>query len=104
MMKLTYSPANNWLLAIVYVCYLINRTVSQLLHWSVPLERLSGIIPDISPLIQFQWYDPVYYKQTNTDFPSDTRDKKGCFIGIDDNIGHGTTYKIITDHTHKIIC
>ena len=29
MMERTYSPANTWLLPIMYVCYTLNHTVSQ---------------------------------------------------------------------------
>ena len=75
MMDRTGSPANTWLLDSMYVCYTLNHTVSPQLYWFVPLEQLKRITPDISPLLQFQWYEPVYYKQNNINFPSDTREK-----------------------------
>jgi len=103
-MERTGSPANTWLLAIMYVCHLLNHTASENLKWRVPLERLTGFTPDISPLLRFQWYEPVYYKLNSTHFPSDTREKKGRFVGIAENVGHSMTYKILTDDTGKIIC
>ena len=65
---------------------------------------MTGVNLDIRPISRFQWYVPVYYEQTNGNFPSDTREKKGYFFGIAENIGHVMTYKILTDNTHKIIC
>ena len=103
MMEHTGSPANTWMLAIIYVCYLLNYTESETLHWRVPLERLTGFTPDISPPLRFQWYKLVYYKN-DTNFPYDTREKKGHFVGIAENIGHAMTYKILTDDTRKLIC
>ena len=41
MMERIDSPANTWMLAIIYVCHLLNRTASKTLHWRVPLERLT---------------------------------------------------------------
>ena len=64
-----------------YVCTSpTHHTALEKLHWRVPLERLTGFTPDISPLLRFQWYESVYYKQNNTYFPSDAREKKGCFL------------------------
>ena len=102
-MECTGSLVNTWLLAIMYVCCTLNIIASQLLHWYVPLERLTGSNPDISSLLRFQRYQLAYYKQNNIEFPSNTREKKGCFVGIAEKNGHAMTYKIITDDTHKII-
>ena len=69
-----------------------------------PLERLTGATPDISPLLRFRWYQPVYYRIDDSDFPSDTTEKRGRFVGIAEHVGHAMSYKILTDDTHKIIC
>ena len=95
MIKRTGSPDNNWFLAIIYVFYTLNHAISPLLHWRIPLEQLTGITPDITSLLRFQWYEPVYYKQNNTHFPSNTREKEGRFVGIAENIGYDMTYKIL---------
>ena len=99
MMEHTCSLDNLWLLAIIYLCYLRNHTVSKTLQGHFPLERLTGLTPYISPLLRFQWYEQVYYKQNNTNFPSDMREKGGRFVGIAENIGHAMTYKILTNDT-----
>ncbi len=104
MMERAGSPAYTWLLALFYVCFLLNHTASKLLNWRTPLERLTGTTPDISPLLRFHWWQPVYYKVDDSNFPSDTTEKSGRFVGIAENVGHAMTYKILTDDTHKVIC
>jgi hypothetical protein len=38
-----------------------------------------------------------------TDFPSDSREKCGHFIGISKSVRHTMTFKILTDDTLKVI-
>ena len=61
-------------------------------------------MPDISPLLRFHWWQPVYYKIDDLDFPSDTREKRGRFVGIAEHVSHAMTFKILTDDTHRVIC
>ena len=56
----TGAPANTWLLCLLYVCFLLNRLACQSLQWRTPLEALEGSMPDISPLLRFSFWDPVY--------------------------------------------
>ena len=48
-------------------------------------------------ILRFYWWQPVYYKLDDSDFPSDTREKRGCFVGIAEHVGHSMTYKTLTD-------
>ena len=66
----TSAPANTWLLCLLYVCFLLNRLACQSLQWRTPLEALEGSMPDISRLLCFSFWDPVYYKLDDSDFPS----------------------------------
>jgi hypothetical protein len=63
----------------------------------------TGSTNDISPLLQFRWYEPVYYKVDDSHFPSDSQKKRGCWVGIAEHVGHAMTFKILTDDTRKII-
>jgi hypothetical protein len=56
-----------------------------------------------SQLLFFRWYEPVYYKVDNSDFPLDSHEKRGCWVGIAEHVGHAITFKILTDNTRKII-
>jgi hypothetical protein len=49
-----------WLLALMYVCFVLNFTASASLNWRTPMEVLTGSTPDISPLLSFEWWEPVY--------------------------------------------
>ena len=53
MMEHAGSPASAWLLALLYVCFLLNHTANETLKWRTPLECLTGTTPDISPLLRF---------------------------------------------------
>ena len=67
------------------------------------MQRTTGSTPDISPLLRFRWWEPVFYKLNDSDFPSESRECKGHFVGIAENVGHAMTFKILTDDTHKVI-
>jgi hypothetical protein len=58
---------------------------------------------DISPLLCFHFWEPVYYKFDDSDFPSDSHEKRGHFVGISKSVGHAMTFKILTDDTLKVI-
>ena len=56
------SPPSLWILCVQHVVYLLNRLSTESLHWKTPLEAATGQTPDISALLAFHWYEPVYYK------------------------------------------
>ena len=87
----------------MYVCFLLNNTSSQALSGAVPIQVLTGSTNDISPLLQFRWYEPVYYLVDDSPFPSDPREKRGYFVGIAEHVGHAMTFKVLTDDTRKIL-
>jgi hypothetical protein len=45
----------------------------------------------------------VYFKLDDASFPSDRREWRGRFVGINEHVGHAMTYMILTDDTQKII-
>ena len=67
------------------------------------MQILTGSTPDISALLQFDFYEPVYYKTEESHFPSTSNEESGCFVGISEHIGHALTFMILTDDTQKII-
>ena len=103
MMERSGSPGFTWLLALIYVCFLLNHMALAVLGWRTPLECLTGSTPDVSPLLRFHWWQPVYYKLDDSDFPSDTREKQGRFVGIVEHVGHAMKFKVLTDDTNKVI-
>ncbi len=95
-------PPACWLLCMMYVVFVMNHTFNQGIK-AVPLQRLTGSTPDISPILSFQWWEPVYYKLDDSAFPSDSPEARGRFVGIAEHVGHVMTYKILTDDTKKVI-
>ena len=97
----TGAPAYTWLLCMAYVCFLLNHTISG--KGTVPLQASTGSTTDISPLLCFRFYEPVYYKVDDSDFPSESRERRGRWVGIADHVGHVLTFKVLTDDTRKVI-
>lgn len=58
-LKRTGSPATTCFLAFLYVCYILNRTATLSLNWRTPLEVFYGETPDISPIMQYQFWEAV---------------------------------------------
>ena len=103
LLNLCGAPAYCWLLALTYVCFVLNHTAVGSLHWRTPIEKLTGSTPDISSLLCFQFWEPVYYKLDDSSFPSESTEKLGRFVGISEHVGHALTFKVLTDDTKKII-
>ena len=66
------------------------------------MEKGLGVTPDISPFLQFEWYEPVLFLNNNDGFPS-TKERKGYWCGPTENVGDAMTYWILTDDTKQLI-
>jgi hypothetical protein len=64
---------------------------------------VTGTTNDISQLLYFSFYEPVYYHDDDTPFPSANKECHGRWVGISENVGNFMTFKILTDDTHKVI-
>jgi hypothetical protein len=62
---------------------------------AVLLAKLLGSTVDISPLLRFHFWECVYYHQSETSFPSDSKEGLGNIIGISEHCGHALTYKVL---------
>jgi hypothetical protein len=70
---------------------------------AVPLTKLLGSTVDISPLLHFHFWDHVCYQQSETSFPSDSKEGLGHIVGISEHCGHDLTYKVLTADTGHVI-
>jgi len=98
----TGALPSTWLLCLEYVCTLLNHTYNNSIKM-VPLQALDGSTVDISAFLRFHFWQTVYYKVDDSDFPSDSREERGRMVGIARNVGHALTYRILTDTTQKVI-
>jgi hypothetical protein len=96
-------PADLWLLCLQYVCYLLNRLATPSLNYQTPHFVLMGTLADISALLQYKFYEKVYFKTHNPSYPSDSRERAGFWVGVAEHVGTALTYKVLTADTRKII-
>ena len=106
-MNTSGCPACCWLLCLQYICVVLNHLASPTLQGICPVQALEGITPDISFMLHFSFYEPVYYRidssEPDLNFPSSSNEKKGYWVGFADNQGDRLTWRILTEDTQKII-
>jgi len=104
------APPKAWLLDLLYAIYLLNDVVSESLGWKTPLNLLTGHTTDISIMLMFSFWEPIYFPTGDAlsyahtpGFPSDTAERMGRFVGFGESVGDALTFKILTDDTQKIL-
>ena len=103
LMDRTGSPASTWLLCLMRVCYVMNYIYNKLID-GIPMQPFTGSTSDISPLLCFEWWEPVYYKAYDQGFPSESREERGPFVGVAENVGHVMMFKrILTEDTKRVV-
>ena len=102
-MNTSGAPANCWLLCLIYVCYLLNHKACTALDGKIPLLALTGITPDISIILLFTFYQPVFYATYDKQFPSESEERAGYLVGFGEHCGDAMTHKILDHDTQKNI-
>ena len=102
MMRRTGAPAIVWFQAIKYLADVHNYTADETLKWCTPKRMRTGVTPDISPFLQFQFMERVYYHESEETFPS-TMEKSGYWVGVAWNVGDVLTFQILTDDMETIL-
>ena len=69
------APANCCILCMIYVCDILNHIACGSLNGSIPLLVLYGITPDISIMLLYKFYQPVFYPTHDQHFPSDSEER-----------------------------
>ena len=76
----------------------------------IPLTALTGETQDISPWLQFEFYEPVYYatgkaidNHNYVNFPLDTAKQKEIFVGVSYSVGNLMSFEVLTQDTQKVI-
>ena len=80
-MNTSGCPACCWLLCLQYICVVLNHLASPTLQGICPVQALEGTTPDVSFMLHFSFYEPVYYRidssEPDLNFPSSSNEKKG---------------------------
>ena len=85
------------------MCYLLNHIACTALNGKIPLLALTGITPDISIILLFTFYQPVFYATYDQHFPSESEERAGYWVGFGEHCGDAMTHKILNQDTQKII-
>jgi hypothetical protein len=102
MMDRTGTPHKYWLLALLFVIYLLNHVSVASLGNKTPLEVAEGQVVDSPALLAHHWNKPIYYSKDNT-FPSTNGEGFGRWVGVAEHQGDALTYLILTDDTKQVI-
>ena len=102
-MNRTGAPAHCWLLTLQYVCYILNHISTASLGGQVPLQVLYGVNPDISIILLYTFYQPVFYATHDQHFPSDSEERDGFWVGFAEHCGDSLTHMVLDAVTNKII-
>ena len=106
-MNTSGCPACCWLLCLQYICVVLNHLASPTLQGICPVQALQGTTPDVSFMLHFSFYEPVYYRidssEPDLNFPSSSNEKKGYWVCFADSQGDSLTWRILTEDTQKII-
>ena len=79
LMDRTNTPIKLWFYCLDYLTILHNHRAQKTLHWKTPIEVGFGETPDISNLIQFRWYDLLYYYDPLSEYP-DSKEQIGRLL------------------------
>ena len=85
------------------MCYLLNHIACNALDGKIPLLSLPGITPDISIILLFTFYQPVFYAMYDQHFSSESEDRAGYWLEFEEHCGDAMTHKILDHGTQKII-
>ena len=83
----------------INVCYLLNHIACTALDGKIPLLALTGITPDISIILLFTFYQPVFYATYDQHFPSESEERAGYWVGFGEHCGDAMTHKILDQDT-----
>eukprot|EP00957_Ditylum_brightwellii_P085880 6533147-Ditylum_brightwellii.AAC.1 len=81
---------------------LLNFTALESIGWITPHQACFRTTPDISTLLQYQFYQPIYYSDQEA-FPT-TSECMGHWLGVAENKGDTLTYWILADNKQVLAC
>ena len=102
-MNRTGAPSHCWLVTLQYVCYSLNHISTASLGGQVPLQVLDGVTLDISILLLYTFYQPVFYVTHDQYCHSDSEESAGFWVGFAEHCGDSLTHMVLDAVTLKII-
>ena len=98
------APAIAWFFAMSLVCYTLSHAFDLTLPGKKsPMMYISNAHYDISPLLQYQFWEPVYVLVDSPKFPSESTRVRGHWLGIDETISHQLCFLVYIDSTKSVV-
>ena len=97
-MSRTGDLADCCLLCMIHASYILNPLSNKALDGSVPLDMLYGVSPDISIILLYTFYQPVFYATHNQSYPFVSEETTTHWVGFGEH-----THKLLDDETKKIL-
>ena len=94
------TPADCWLLCMIHASYILNHLSCE---GNVPLGMLYGASQDISIILLYTFYQPVFYATHNQSFPSTSEGRAARWVCFGEHVGDALTHKLLDDDTKKIL-
>ena len=86
----TGAPPAAWPWVYNYISDVNNHCANRILNWRTPIEKRHGYTPDISALLLYQFWEPIYFF-TDEKTPK-TKERKGRWIGLSHDVGDKLTF------------
>jgi hypothetical protein len=106
-MDTSNAPPDMWYLCLEYVTYILNWLSTPSLNGRTPLSMINGQVPDISMILYYHFYEPVYYahydSSTKTQPTHTTSERLGYFAGFSENVGHTFTFLVVSHDTREVL-
>ena len=87
----------------IHTSYILNHLSCEALAGKVPLEMLYGVSPDISIILLYPFYQPVFYATHNQFYPYASEERAARWVGFGEHVGDALTHKLLDDDTKKIL-
>ena len=85
------APADCWLLCMIHASYILNQLSCEALAGNVPVGMLYGVSPDISILLLYTFYQPVFYATHNQSYPSASEERAARWVALGEHVGDTLT-------------
>ena len=87
----------------IHASYILNHLSCEALDGNVPLGMLYGVSPDISMLLLYTFYQPVFSATHNQSYPSVHEESAARWVGFGEHVGDALTHMLLDDDTKKIL-
>jgi hypothetical protein len=92
-MNLTNTPYEWWPLCVKYIAMVKNHTARSSLKNRTPIEVRTGQTPDVSKLLQYRRWEPVYF------LDKEGTECLGRWAGVAEHVGEELTFIVVLEKT-----